>query len=81
MNIIIKSTITCPACGFATEESMPEDSCLFFYECGNCKAILKPKKAIVVCFVRMEVFPVHQFRTINVVANSSIVNGQTVNIS
>lgn len=39
-----KSTITCPACGFAKEEEMPTDSCVFFYECGNCKKLLKPEK-------------------------------------
>jgi hypothetical protein len=38
----LQSTITCPACGFAKEETMPEDSCQFFYECENCKTILKP---------------------------------------
>ncbi|HEY5500295.1 MAG TPA: GDCCVxC domain-containing (seleno)protein [Bacteroidales bacterium] len=38
----LKSTITCPTCGFSKEEKMPEDSCQFFYECENCKNILKP---------------------------------------
>lgn len=42
-NIIFQSTITCPECGYKKEETMPEDSCQFFYECENCKAILKPK--------------------------------------
>ncbi|WP_082063566.1 GDCCVxC domain-containing (seleno)protein [Draconibacterium sediminis] len=41
--IIISSTITCPKCGFQKEEIMPEDSCWFFYECKNCKTVLKPK--------------------------------------
>ncbi len=40
----IKSTITCPLCGFKKEETMPADSCQFFYECNNCGQILKPKK-------------------------------------
>ena len=43
MNIITKSTITCPVCGFAQEEEMPSDACQFFYECTHCKALLKPK--------------------------------------
>ncbi|MCL4482612.1 MAG: hypothetical protein M1445_08375 [Bacteroidetes bacterium] len=43
MDIITKSTITCPVCGFAREEEMPADACQFFYECANCKALLKPK--------------------------------------
>ncbi|MGB1931700.1 MAG: GDCCVxC domain-containing (seleno)protein [Flavobacteriales bacterium] len=42
--INLKSTITCPECGFQKEEIMPEDSCQFFYECENCKAVLKPQK-------------------------------------
>ncbi len=37
------SVITCPHCGFAREESMPIDACQFFYECTNCKTMLKPK--------------------------------------
>jgi hypothetical protein len=41
---IPKSTITCPECGFQKVETMPEDSCQFFYECENCKTILKPNK-------------------------------------
>ena len=42
--IQFKSTISCPACGFSKEETMPEDACVFFYECENCKTMLKPKK-------------------------------------
>ena len=42
--ILFKSTITCPECGFQKEETMPEDSCQFFYECEKCKTVLKPKE-------------------------------------
>ncbi|MBA4410228.1 MAG: GDCCVxC domain-containing (seleno)protein [Bacteroidota bacterium] len=42
--IQLNSIITCPNCGFAKEETMPEDSCQFFYECENCKTVLKPQK-------------------------------------
>ncbi|HET9025589.1 MAG TPA: GDCCVxC domain-containing (seleno)protein [Burkholderiaceae bacterium] len=41
--IQLESTITCPACGFAKTESMPTDACVWFYECENCKATLRPK--------------------------------------
>lgn len=41
--VILKSVITCPVYGFQKEETMPEDACSFYYECANCKAILKPK--------------------------------------
>lgn len=35
--------ITCPKCGAATAEPMPEDSCLYFFECPSCHALLRPK--------------------------------------
>lgn len=40
--IILQSKIKCPQCGFEKEETMPEDRCVFFYECTDCKTILKP---------------------------------------
>jgi hypothetical protein len=41
--LILESTITCPQCGYAEEEIMPTDACLFFYACKSCGALLKPK--------------------------------------
>lgn len=41
--MILKSTIKCPECGFEKEETMPTDSCLFFYTCTKCKTTFKPK--------------------------------------
>ncbi len=43
MEVKLDSIITCPLCGHKKEEIMPRDSCLFFYECENCKAMMKPK--------------------------------------
>jgi hypothetical protein len=40
---IFESVLTCPTCGFAKRETMPTDACQFYYECENCKAILRPK--------------------------------------
>lgn len=40
---ILKSTLTCPHCGHAKVETMPTDSCVWFYECELCKAVLRPK--------------------------------------
>ena len=40
--IILESTITCPECGHQETETMPVDSCQFFYECKNCNEMLKP---------------------------------------
>jgi len=41
--IIYDSILKCPNCGFSKKGKMPTDSCQFFYECENCKSILKPK--------------------------------------
>jgi hypothetical protein len=38
-----RSLITCPECGFKRVETMPQDSCLFFYDCTSCGARLRPK--------------------------------------
>ncbi|MDA3906151.1 MAG: GDCCVxC domain-containing (seleno)protein [Bacteroidales bacterium] len=43
MEIQYQSILTCPECGFQKEETMPTDSCQFFYECKNCNTVLKPK--------------------------------------
>ncbi|AJY38456.1 hypothetical protein BW21_5513 [Burkholderia humptydooensis] len=44
MNAIVReSVLTCPHCGFARRETMPEDTCLFFYACSACGALLRPK--------------------------------------
>lgn len=40
--ISLQSVITCPQCGHKKEETMPEDSCMHFYECEKCKTLLKP---------------------------------------
>lgn len=39
----LTSTITCPLCGFRKKETMPTDTCRFFYECAGCKTVLRPK--------------------------------------
>ena len=43
-SIIPESIITCPVCGHSKKETMQVDSCQFFYECENCKTILKSKQ-------------------------------------
>jgi hypothetical protein len=37
------SVITCPECGHRKMERMPADACQWFYECGACGVLLKPK--------------------------------------
>ncbi|AUD79505.1 hypothetical protein CW740_09745 [Kangiella profundi] len=44
MKLILESTITCPQCGEKSEEIMPTNFCQWFYECPNCKTLLKPLK-------------------------------------
>ncbi|AVR43946.1 hypothetical protein C7S20_00950 [Christiangramia fulva] len=44
MEVDLKSVITCPYCNFQKEEIMPSESCQFFYECDNCKKVLRPKE-------------------------------------
>lgn len=43
-DVVLRSTLTCPACGARTEREMPTDACLFFWDCPACKALVRPKK-------------------------------------
>lgn len=47
--IIFQSLHTCPKCNHRLEETMPSDACQFFYECEQCKTMLKLIKGE--CFV------------------------------
>jgi hypothetical protein len=40
---MLQSTITCPDCKTAKQETMPTDACQFFYVCTGCGTKLKPK--------------------------------------
>ena len=40
---ILESVLTCPLCAFAARETMPTDTCLYFYECPGCHALVRPK--------------------------------------
>jgi hypothetical protein len=42
MEIVLQSQIICPNCRYAEIKTMPTDACEYFYECENCKTILKP---------------------------------------
>ena len=42
--IILKSDLTCPACGFEETLKMPVDACLWFHECNQCHVLLTPKQ-------------------------------------
>ena len=44
MEVQLKSEITCPKCGHQKEEEMPTNARQFFYECENCKEVIRPKE-------------------------------------
>ena len=37
------SELTCPVCRHRETETMPTDSCQYFYECRGCGSLLRPK--------------------------------------
>jgi hypothetical protein len=41
--VTLESVLTCPHCGFASQETMPTDACLFYYACSQCKTLVRPK--------------------------------------
>lgn len=43
MALTLKSVLTCPHCGRRSEQTMPEDACLYYFECPGCGVMLKPK--------------------------------------
>jgi len=38
-----EATLGCPHCGKRTRAAMPEDACLWFFECPGCGVLLRPK--------------------------------------
>lgn len=42
--LFTQAKLTCPKCGHIQIVDMPSDACQFFYECVNCKTVLRPKK-------------------------------------
>ncbi|MBT4888700.1 MAG: hypothetical protein HON65_04010 [Rhodospirillales bacterium] len=41
MNTVLTGLITCPECNQQTREPIPEDACLYFFECPECKKVIK----------------------------------------
>ena len=41
--MIEQSVITCPRCGVTKLETMPINTCQYFYECTGCGTLLRPK--------------------------------------
>jgi len=42
--IVFIAHITCPGCGSVQTETMPENQCIYFWQCPVCKARWMPKK-------------------------------------
>lgn len=43
MKIALQTELTCPVCGHVARETMPTETCQFFYACPGCGEILRPK--------------------------------------
>lgn len=41
--VVLRSTLTCPACGHRQTETMATDSCRYLHDCAGCGATLRPK--------------------------------------
>ena len=39
----LQSLITCPACGYSRDETMPTDACQFYWECPGCGELIRPR--------------------------------------
>lgn len=66
------STVTCPKCDFQKEEEMPTDSCVFFYECENCKTLLRPLAGIAVSSVPTVRYNVRRKQAAHVAAEAML---------
>jgi len=42
-NVVLESMLTCPEYGHARREVMPGAAGQFYYQCENCRTILRPK--------------------------------------
>ncbi|MGH8111916.1 MAG: GDCCVxC domain-containing (seleno)protein [Rhodanobacteraceae bacterium] len=42
-DVVFESVLTCPRCGHAQHERMPDHACLYFHECTRCHALLRPR--------------------------------------
>ena len=42
VEVTLHSVITCPECGATSQEVMPTDACIAFYECNGCHKVLRP---------------------------------------
>ncbi len=41
MDVTLQATITCPDYGFSTEETIPTDTCAWYWEGPQCSALVR----------------------------------------
>ena len=41
---MLDSVLSCPHCRVAKQETMPTNACQFYYDCSNCKMLLRPNR-------------------------------------
>jgi hypothetical protein len=41
--LVLESVLVCPVCSFAKRETMPTDTCHFFYKRTDCKTVIRPR--------------------------------------
>lgn len=37
-----EGSITCPHCAYVAIATIPDDACVFFFDCPNCHKVLRP---------------------------------------
>lgn len=42
MQVKLESELVCPECGFKSQETMPTDACVYYFQCNGCGELLKP---------------------------------------
>jgi hypothetical protein len=65
----LESTLTCPNCAHQSTEKMPTVACQCFYDCKGCGHRLKPKQAIVACFVLTARCRVRRFKRTELISS------------
>lgn len=40
---VVTCQLRCPQCGHLSNETMPNDACVYFHECTGCGVLLRPK--------------------------------------
>ena len=69
MAVINRSDLTCPECGHSESLEMPDNQCVFFHKCAECKTLLRPKEEDCCVFAPMGTSLAHRFKPATIVAH------------